>query len=199
MKIKPLFFYFMLFVGILSLGIHANFDGIKKLIDRRDSVVPPKGKMEIQELELAWKRISSQPDHDADSKKRKLNLYLELIAQINEVADPSFIDWKLPMLNVSVPGHPFYNSGMAPESIKDPDVRKRYEDAIEENIKYTKLFNKEAEVHALLNNVNRSFNDFIIESFPLEHKDIVNKAAERALGKDASKELLRDYSRQFKR
>jgi hypothetical protein len=59
---------------------------------------------------------------------------LRLWYRINSIIDPQWNPDDSPMMNVAVPGG-MYPSGVAPESIREPEIRKQYEAALEANRK----------------------------------------------------------------
>ena len=58
-----------------------------------------------------------------------------------ELLDAGFNPKKLPYANMLVPGSDTYASGISPEDVKEPELRKAYEAALDENRKYTEFFN----------------------------------------------------------
>lgn len=88
----------------------------------------------IDDIKTVWKTVAEGSELVSRDKAEVLGAMREMLAKVagrlKEISsDPKFT--KTPFLNVSVEGLPV--SGMAPEDVKDPGVRKKYEEAIRLN------------------------------------------------------------------
>jgi hypothetical protein len=71
---------------------------------------------------------------------------------------------KLPYVNIS-PGKGPYSSGIAPENIKEPDIRKEYEKKLKNNSEYTRKFNLQHTLRYLIPRSIEESREFIIRSY----------------------------------
>jgi hypothetical protein len=106
-------------------------------------------------------------------KERKLVLssWLEYHNHLLDIVDPKHDPLKLPTTNIS-PGKGTYSAGIAPESIKEPDIRKEYEKKLEENAEYAKNFNLQCFLNdAIFQSLNK-FREVAIKNYSLSpHAD----------------------------
>jgi hypothetical protein len=93
--------------------------------------------------------------HDIARKRElrqsKLEALLTVLAGIDQELDPAFDPKDLPLLTVAPPvvGGVVLDSGIAPQHVKDPKVRKMYEEAIAQNHEKAKRYGFQTAVRRL--------------------------------------------------
>lgn len=97
---------------------------------------------DLEELEKIWQTIpnfgNANIKGEQESKQvrdMKLKLWFSFINNIDKHLDPNFNSDDVPQINIAPPSSNdvVYDSGMSPDSIKDPKIRVQYEEAIKQN------------------------------------------------------------------
>ncbi|MCD4825741.1 MAG: hypothetical protein K8S55_14200 [Phycisphaerae bacterium] len=107
-------------------------------------------------------RLGSGKNLDASGKKvsgkewqvlreQLVEYRLHLWRRINKIIDPSWNPKDVPFLNL-MPGGVGYPAGVAPEAIKEPEIRKKYEAALEANRKKSKKYSEQRAARDLRDN-----------------------------------------------
>jgi len=120
-------------------------------------------------------RMNLLPESEwAKDRQERIGFLLHLWQRVQNNIDRNFDindDKNRPIGNVPVPT-PNYVPGMRPEDIKEPDVRAKYEKAIEENNKKAKRFNLQVELQRIDKNLLKFVEDFLIQMYSVLPIDI---------------------------
>jgi len=97
-----------------------------------------------------------------------LQYRLRLWQRIENVIDPNWDPNDLPAMNISPPGQHGYSSGVAPESIKEPDIRRQYEAALEANRQKGERYRTQRSARKLRDRYSRSLKKAIADAFKMQ-------------------------------
>lgn len=88
-------------------------------IDERIKRLPPMSKRDDEK----WRR----------QRRRRLEMWLWAINKIDHTIDPNFNPADVPQMNVAPPVGAEVSAGASPRAIKDPKLRREYEEAVKAN------------------------------------------------------------------
>jgi hypothetical protein len=97
-------------------------------------------------------------------RKLVLSSWLVHHTDLLKLVDPKYDSLKLPFANIS-PGRGTYSSGVDPKYIKEPDIRKDYEERLAKNAEYAREFRLQHTLHYLIPKSLEEFRGFIIKSY----------------------------------
>lgn len=108
------------------------------------------------------------------ARLRKLNLWLAVLNHIDKETDPHFNPADVPFLTVPPPSIPgvVLDSGISPKDIKDPQARRRCEEAIEQNRKKTQRYNYQYDLMKMNEKLSRKVEAYILSSYSGSPDDV---------------------------
>lgn len=77
--------------------------------------------------------IMGSPEDRRKAREARLRLHLAVLRTIAQMTDPAFDPKDVPSLNVAAPPGASISAGASPSAIKDPKMRRQYEEAIARN------------------------------------------------------------------
>jgi len=92
-------------------------------------------------------------------------LWLQVGGAVDLEADPTFNADDVPQMNLVPPGGK-YDSGIAPESIKEPEIRKEYEKALALNAQKAEKYRYQVKLKKMRSSVPDAFGRFIALAYP---------------------------------
>ena len=100
-------------------------------------------------------------------QRRKQDVWIRLHAwrRLTEAIDPTWDPNDLPYINVPLPRGTEGSSGMAPEDIKDPNLRAEYEAAIEKNRQKAEKYSEQYQLRKWLKRFPKRAEEYIIEAY----------------------------------
>lgn len=94
--------------------------------------------------------VSPEAHLDGVSREQKLKLFLCLIRATYDLMDPGFDSENRFVLNVAPPAETQMPPGVAPEAIRDPVLRRQYEEAISSNRRQAEAYNDQMALRGIL-------------------------------------------------
>lgn len=134
---------------------------------------------------------SARPAGSADSRearRREVRLWLKAFARLQEKKDPAFSSEDVPQLNVAPPGG--LDSGIAPESIENPDLRRQYEEALRENAEKAQAYALQETLRDLEPRWEARLSQAVAEAYPADEDLELRSVLEDEIGDVALRERL---------
>jgi hypothetical protein len=102
-----------------------------------------------------------------EARKKKLELWLSVLSRIDKEIDPSFDPADVPAMSITPPAVPGENtySGMSPKDIKDPQARRKYEQALEKNQAKTARYSYQRKLMKLNERLSRKAEAYIKRAY----------------------------------
>lgn len=164
-------------------------DGIAKAIQRFES------DGHIEDIQLAQRQAMSIPE-DLTSKEwlvtreEKLRALLSILASVKDKVKPGKFNELPPTINVPVPGSPWMEAGVDPSSIKDSQLRARYEAAILENNRKLEAVKHQYQLNKVYDQIISYAKSFIGRTYGQSGENEVKKIISEILGADSEKVVL---------
>jgi hypothetical protein len=169
-------------------AIASNLHMLKKT-DNIDKLVKIGGDIEslpaVQKTNLAaWK----------EQRRSKLTLWLMAIDKIDEMTDPNWDENDVPQFNVAPPSVAI-DAGVAPEEIKDPEVRSQYEQAIKVNAEKAERYRSQRKLREMDRQWSLRVRSYIEGQYTSDAQDVsevddlIDKWLSRSLRRDQMKEV----------
>jgi hypothetical protein len=79
----------------------------------------------------------------------KLSFWLQALDQVHAMKDEAWDPDDLPYMNIGVPGETQYSAGVSPDSIEDPETRKKYEEALKKNAEKAERYRRQSDIREL--------------------------------------------------
>ncbi len=104
------------------------------------------------------------PEEWPQDRRERMQYWFHARRRLNSEIDRNFNVNKPPLLNVPPAAGP-YPSGIAPEGIKDPQLRARYEAAVQANKQKIERFNRQHLLHKLDEELTKNLRRFIVGAY----------------------------------
>jgi hypothetical protein len=127
------------------------------------------------------------------SRRANMRLYLRVFPRFAKEIIPDFDFKDVPSLNLSPPGGG-YPSGVAPESIKEPEIRKQYEAALKANSDKADKLNRQRALRDLEKSYLRSLEGNVGGAygwFPVNHDEVRSDFKEFGVPPDVTERVLK--------
>lgn len=193
MPMRPLSLFFVLI--IFGLSFRALAEDVKLEITALENKLASFEKSPSSEgLAEAWTEASRVPEKPnaenwKDLRRKKFQGVLMVIEAVQAQIDPKFDENDAPTLNVRIPGGG-YDAGTKPENIKDPAIRKRYEDAIAQNQKKMQRYNFQLGLRASRDKYIDYLRDFIKRRYNQSEFSALRKEIETVLGNNGVSQIF---------
>lgn len=186
-KILPVLFFISLFMTSIKTGFSKDTDGLSAA-----GVVHDKYEKVLDEIidDNHIEKLNGEALSKARSAKAKL--LLRTWKEIRSAIDPKFDFNDLPMINMAPPGGN-YDSGIAPEDIKEPDVRAAYEKALADNEKKADARSVQGELRNMDATFLRTGKAYLVAAYsrlPLNTDELKQYLDEYISDKDLKKSIL---------
>ncbi|OQA80879.1 MAG: hypothetical protein BWY31_03881 [Lentisphaerae bacterium ADurb.Bin242] len=146
-------------------------------------------------IELFKKRADArQKLTQKQIRSLKLNLQLILLNTINNNLNSAFNPEDVPKLNIQPPrGCGFAMAGMSPNTIKDPKLRKEYEEAIRKNSEKAANYNFQTWLRRTKPNLLRELVEYINQNYSSHIQDTneINQAIDALLADEKTRITIR--------
>lgn len=130
-------------------------------------------------------------------RERKIELWLKLLNECDEMIDPEFDPNDVPQLNVAPPPGTGLSAGASPSAIKDPQLRQEYERAIRLNAEKAGRYHVQEKLRDCERNWSAKVTRYITSQYTTDESDVkeLDRLVERYLSSKARKQQLKDLLR----
>jgi hypothetical protein len=157
----------------VNFGVSGQSEMLQKLATAtvRDGMGGPVEELAavVRHVQIDFGRNKRATDIDEWERSRltNLRLYLTVWQRLSSAIDRTFDFSKRPQKNLSPPGGN-YSAGISPESIREPEIRKAYEAALEENRKRFISYNRELALRESEKSLIRSLELGTVRAYSIE-------------------------------
>ncbi len=117
----------------------------------------------INEMENFSKFQEPSSKEWTEVRKAEAKLWFCVLQSVRKEIDRDYNFNTLPHINVAPPGP--YPSGIAPEFIKEPELRKEYEKAIAKNKTIVSRYNFQYKLRDIEKNLSRELENFMVKAY----------------------------------
>ncbi|MBU1862553.1 MAG: hypothetical protein KKH94_02680 [Candidatus Omnitrophica bacterium] len=117
----------------------------------------------INEMEALYNLQEPDSKEWPEVRKAEADLWFRVLQSVRKKINRDYDFDNPPQINIAPPGP--YPSGTAPESIKEPEIRKEYEKAIAKNEAITKRYNFQYKLRDIEKKLSRKMEDLLVRAY----------------------------------
>jgi hypothetical protein len=130
-----------------------------------------------------------------ERRRNNAEIWLRTWQHLNAAIDPNFDFKDLPWENVPLPPGISGSSGMAPDQIKDPTLRARYQSAIDANNKKAEAYRTQSALHRTRDTYRKVMEAYLIRSYsrpPDNTKELEAKMRKHLVDEETRERILNE-------